>query len=161
VPLLSGFFSKDEILYRTYASGHTLLWSVGLVTSFLTAIYMFRLVFLTFHGERADHLPSGEAASPVAHPEPAGAADLSGPGGHGSHLHDAPFAMAFALVVLAAGSALAGYAGLPRVLGGANRFERFLDSSLTARQRADATPAGAAAAVRHSTGEESDHVSEA
>src|SRR5437868_2511893 len=46
VPLLSGFFSKDEILYRTYAGGHTLLWVVGLLTSLLTAIYMFRLVYL-------------------------------------------------------------------------------------------------------------------
>ena len=52
VPGLAGFFSKDEILFRTYAGGHTLLWSVGLLTSLLTAIYMFRLVFLTFHGER-------------------------------------------------------------------------------------------------------------
>src|SRR5204862_5140150 len=53
VPLLSGFFSKDEILYRTMAGGHTLLWFVGIVTSLLTAIYMFRVVFLTFHGSRA------------------------------------------------------------------------------------------------------------
>ncbi len=52
-PLLSGFFSKDEILYRTYASGHTVLWLLALLTSLLTAIYMFRLVFLAFHGERA------------------------------------------------------------------------------------------------------------
>src|SRR5581483_10510293 len=52
VPLLSGFFSKDEILFRTFASGRSVLWIVGLVTSLLTAIYMFRLVFLAFHGER-------------------------------------------------------------------------------------------------------------
>ena len=53
VPLLSGFFSKDEILYQTFSTGHTVLWAIGAVTSLLTAIYMFRLVFLTFHGERA------------------------------------------------------------------------------------------------------------
>ena len=52
VPGLAGFFSKDEILFRTFASGHTVLWVVGLLTSLLTATYMFRLVFLTFHGER-------------------------------------------------------------------------------------------------------------
>src|SRR5207237_2676887 len=46
VPGLAGFFSKDQILYETFASGHTILWIVGLVTSLLTAIYMFRLVFL-------------------------------------------------------------------------------------------------------------------
>ena len=52
VPLLSGFFSKDEILYRTFASGHTVLWLIGAITSLMTAFYMFRLVFLAFHGER-------------------------------------------------------------------------------------------------------------
>ena len=52
VPLLAGFFSKDEILFRTFASGHLLLWVVGTVTSFLTAVYMFRLVFMAFHGTR-------------------------------------------------------------------------------------------------------------
>jgi NADH-quinone oxidoreductase subunit L len=96
-PFLAGFFSKDEILYRAFASGHTALWIVGLLTSLLTAIYMFRLVFMAFHGERR------------------GAA-------HG-HVHDAPPAMAFALVVLAVGSVVAGYAGI----GG--WFERFLEPS--------------------------------
>src|SRR5262249_25242309 len=61
VPLLSGFFSKDEILYRTYAGGHTWLWLLGVATSFLTAIYMFRLVFLTFHGKRAPAVIAAEA----------------------------------------------------------------------------------------------------
>ena len=59
VPLLAGFFSKDEILYKTfvgtqYSHGSMVLWIVGAITSLLTAIYMFRLVFLTFHGERRD-----------------------------------------------------------------------------------------------------------
>ena len=45
---------------ETFASGHTLLWVVGLLTSLLTAIYMFRLVFLAFHGER-------RAAATAAH----------------------------------------------------------------------------------------------
>ncbi len=53
----SGFFSKDEILFRTFASGRTVLWAVGLLTAFLTATYMFRLVFLTFHGERRHDAP--------------------------------------------------------------------------------------------------------
>ena len=46
VPVLSGFFSKDEILFRTFASGHQILWVIGLLTALLTATYMFRLVFL-------------------------------------------------------------------------------------------------------------------
>src|SRR6185295_17238919 len=103
VPFLSGFFSKDEILYRTFESGRLLLWVVGLLTSLLTAIYMFRLVFLAFHGPRAESAPpAGEGAhgSAPAH-------------GHHDHLHDAPPAMALALIVLAIGSAAAGYAGVP------------------------------------------------
>ncbi len=63
-PLLSGFFSKDEILYRTYVDGQTVLWAVGLLTSLLTAIYMFRVVYLAFHGE-----PATAALAPQ-HPAP-------------------------------------------------------------------------------------------
>jgi NADH-quinone oxidoreductase subunit L len=67
VPALSGFFSKDEILFKTFTSAetpaHTLLWGIGIVTSLLTATYMFRLVFLTFHGERRHDAP---AAAPAA-----------------------------------------------------------------------------------------------
>src|SRR5205085_659060 len=97
VPGLAGFFSKDEILFRTYAGGHTVLWVVGLLTSLLTAIYMFRLVFLAFHGERAEvaHADDAHGDHASAH----GSASAHG-GGH-SHLHDAPPAMAIALVVLA------------------------------------------------------------
>ena len=52
VPPLAGFFSKDEILLHTFVSGHLILWVIGVLTALLTATYMFRLVFLTFHGER-------------------------------------------------------------------------------------------------------------
>ena len=62
VPGLAGFFSKDEILYRTFAGGHTVLWAVGALTSLMTAFYMFRLVFLAFHGERRQPARSGSAA---------------------------------------------------------------------------------------------------
>ncbi len=68
---------------------------------------MFRLVFLTFHGE-----PRGEAAA--------------------GHLHDAPVPMAVALIALAIGSALAGYLGIPAVLGGSDWFARFLAPSFAA-----------------------------
>src|SRR6476660_8038599 len=93
VPGLAGFFSKDEILFRTYAGGHTLLWSFGLLTSLLTAIYMFRLVFLTFHGERAalreapEHLstPAPQHLSTPAPQHPSTPAPQ-----HHTHLHDAP-----------------------------------------------------------------------
>jgi NADH-quinone oxidoreductase subunit L len=104
------------------------LWIVGLLTSLLTAIYMFRLVFLAFHGERAPapaapaHPEEEEPAAP-SHPAPA----------HGApshrHVHDAPPAMAFVLIVLAIGSVVAGYAGVPPGLGGSNWFEHFLAPS--------------------------------
>jgi NADH-quinone oxidoreductase subunit L len=137
VPGLSGFFSKDEILFRTFSSGHTMLWIGGLVTSLLTAIYMFRLVFLAFHGERR---------GPVAHADEHHPAAATGHGGGHGHLHDAPPAMAVALVVLAIGSVLAGYVGVPHAIGGANRLEAYLAPSFTVSADRDgaAEPAGAA-----------------
>jgi NADH-quinone oxidoreductase subunit L len=118
VPGLAGFFSKDEILYRAYAGGHTWLLAVGMFTSLMTAVYMFRLVFLAFHGERRtdpDSSLPALSAPPALPAVPAHHAD--------GHLHDAPPAMAVALVVLALGSVAAGWVGL----GG--RFERFLEPS--------------------------------
>jgi len=137
VPLLSGFFSKDEILFRTFSSGHTLLWAVGLLTSLLTAIYMFRVVFLTFHGSRgsqdgAQGAHGAHHANPehVEHPaNPANPANFEHPA---HHLHDAPPAMALALLVLAGGSVIAGYAGLPELLGGGNWFAHYLEPSFGA-----------------------------
>jgi NADH-quinone oxidoreductase subunit L len=168
-PLLAGFFSKDEILYLTFTSDHgaaRLLWAVGAVTSLLTAIYMFRLVILTFHGERrtaapvpahpeeeepaahftdtpakvppggahlttpADraHQPSGASSAHAAHGT---AAHGHGAGGHGHHgdPHDAPWSMALPLIILAIGSVLAGYVGIPYALGGHNWLHGFLEPS--------------------------------
>ncbi len=131
VPGLAGFFSKDEILYRTYTSGHTVLWVLGVLTSFMTAIYMFRLVFMTFHGERAVVAAEAHGGGHSHGGHAAHGHDAHGHA-HGSHLHDAPKPMAFALVVLAIGSVLAGYVGVPHALGGSNEIETFLESSFTA-----------------------------
>ena len=95
VPFLSGFFSKDEILYNAFVMQHAsgavppwlykLYFGLGMVAALLTAIYMFRLYFLTFSGElRSD-----------AHP------------------HESPPTMTIPLIVLAVGAAVAGYIGLP------------------------------------------------
>ena len=125
VPGLAGFFSKDEILFETFLHGHQILWGVGVLTSLLTATYMFRLVHLTFHGEErfgaaAAH---GQDAHDHAHPshQP-----------HPSHLHDAPAPMAFALIVLAIGSVLAGYVGVPHALGGHNNLGAWLEPAFQA-----------------------------
>ena len=127
VPGLAGFFSKDEILFKTFSGGHTILWVVGMLTSLLTAAYMFRLVFLTFHGERRHAVAADGHAAPDAHGD-------SGHGAHGGghHLHDAPKPMAFALIALALGSVLAGYIGMPQALGGSNRLEAWLEPSFAA-----------------------------
>ena len=160
-PFLSGFFSKDEILWRTFTAHepgfHLVLYVIGLITALLTATYMFRLVFLTFHGERRADEHAGdhpEEEEPVRHPAHAArssehpapgtqhpstrpSASL-GAGVHGaddrdSHgLHDAPPSMAFALIVLAIGSVLAGYIGVPHALGGNNWIETFLHPAFLA-----------------------------
>ncbi|MEX1130024.1 MAG: NADH-quinone oxidoreductase subunit L, partial [Vicinamibacterales bacterium] len=119
-PFLSGFFSKDEILWRTFTAHepgfHTLLYVIALITALLTATYMFRLVFLAFHG------PSTRPAASLG----------AGDHGHGGHLHDAPPSMAFALIVLAIGSVVAGYIGVPHALGGSNWIETFLHPAFLA-----------------------------
>jgi NADH-quinone oxidoreductase subunit L len=148
VPALSGFFSKDEILFRTFTGtqatgnqGYPVLWALGVLTSLLTAIYMFRLVFLAFHGERrlarageqparahvSDHPEEAEPAAHLARPAPAAHDSHAAHGGHG--VHDAPPSMAVPLIVLAIGSVLAGYVGVPHALGGSNRLEQFLHPS--------------------------------
>jgi NADH-quinone oxidoreductase subunit L len=104
VPFLSGFFSKDAILTHAYAQGQYFIWALGLMGAVLTAFYMFRLVFLTFFGQ--------ERLDPHAK----------------EHLHESPRVMTVPLVVLAFFSIVAGYVGLPVVLGKkANLFSRFLD----------------------------------
>jgi len=105
-PFLSGFFSKDEILWQVWSSNHgayRLLWYVAFGTALMTAFYMFRLVYLTFFGEsRMSH--------EVEH-----------------HVHESPKSMTVPLVVLAFCSIFAGYLGVPHALGGSNRFEKYLE----------------------------------
>ena len=105
VPGLSGFFSKDEILAAAFASGHYVVWALGLVGATMTAFYMFRLIFLTFYGR--------ERLGPEAR----------------SHLHESPAVIIVPLYLLAILSIVGGYAGLPPVLGGKDWFSRFLESS--------------------------------
>jgi NADH-quinone oxidoreductase subunit L len=140
IPPLAGFFSKDEILFETFARGYQWLWVVGIITSFLTATYMWRLVHLTFHGPfRFSPAPvdaSVHAVQSTVHGH--GGAETAAPGHapapthHGVHLHEAPPAMAIALVVLALGSVAAGFVGVPHALGGSNEFGRFLEPAFEA-----------------------------
>lgn len=108
-PLLSGFFSKDEILWRAWVDGSPLLWAIGLITAFMTALYTFRLVFMVFWGEsRVD--------KKVA-----------------AHVHESPPVMTTPLVVLAILSLVAGLIGLP---AGLSLLEPFLAPSVAAEAAA-------------------------
>jgi NADH-quinone oxidoreductase subunit L len=148
-PFLSGFFSKDEILFRTFTSNNPyrlLLWGIGMVTSLLTATYMFRLVFLTFHGERrvsAQASAHPEEEEPAAHGAHATHGSHHGAHDHGHAPHDAPPSMAIPLIVLAIGSIFAGYVGVPHALKGSNQIERFLEPSFEVSAASRSLEAGA------------------
>ena len=105
VPMFSGFFSKDEILWKAYSSpsGSWILWALGLLTAFLTAFYMFRLWFMTFFGDFRG------AQAPEAH-------------GHEPHVHESPKVMLVPLAILAVLSIVGGYVGWP----GHSLFDKFL-----------------------------------
>ena len=63
-PLVTaGYFSKDEILWQAYASGHSGLFLAGLTGAFLTPLYTFRLIFTVFHGEPKMHARRGQGAT--------------------------------------------------------------------------------------------------
>ena len=104
-PPLSGFFSKDEILFQAVVSPHGSagLWLFLWVGAAVTSFYMFRLVFVTFFGDARD---------PHLH----------------DHAHESPAVMTVPLVLLALGAALVGFLGIPESWGlGHNLFERFLE----------------------------------
>jgi NADH-quinone oxidoreductase subunit L len=104
VPFLSGFFSKDAILTSAFANGQYVVWILGILGAVLTAFYMFRLIFLTFHGK--------ERLEPEVK----------------AHLHESPKIMTVPLAILAFFAVIAGYIGLPVVLGkNVNWFNNFLE----------------------------------
>jgi NADH-quinone oxidoreductase subunit L len=104
VPFFSGFFSKDAILTKAFAQGQYVIWGMGIMGAVLTAFYMFRLIFLTFHGE--------ERLDPEVK----------------KHIHESPKSMTIPLVILAFFSVVAGYVGLPVVFGEKlNFFGKFLE----------------------------------
>ena len=133
----AGFFSKDEILAKAFTAGYTdlngfstvysLLWVLAVAGAVLTAFYMFRLVYMTFHGEFR--------------------------GGHEAehHLHESPWTMTMPLQVLGVLSIVGGFLGFPGQLFGRpelNRIEQFLEPVIlpigaivrTARSTAPSTP---------------------
>ncbi len=64
IPPLAGFFSKDEILANAFAYS-SFIWVMGAIAAGFTAFYMFRLYFMTFHGEyRGAHVVGIEESEP-------------------------------------------------------------------------------------------------
>ena len=70
LPLITaGFYSKDEILWEAFASGHSGLLYAGLAGAFMTSLYTFRLIFIAFHGEAKTEAHAGHG---IAHNLPLG-----------------------------------------------------------------------------------------
>jgi NADH-quinone oxidoreductase subunit L len=101
----AGFFSKDAILAAAWEHHKIGLFTVGLLTALLTAFYMSRLFFLAFFGEYR-----GPAAGDHGHGHHD---DAHGHGG----VHESPPSMLVPLVLLAIGSAVAGFIHIPEVVG--------------------------------------------
>ena len=93
IPFLSGFFSKDEILWRAYQHGDLgkFLWFLGTVAALLTAFYSWRLIYMTFHGK------------------------FRGTPEQEKHLHESQPVITVPLWCLAIGAVFAGYVGVPPI----------------------------------------------
>jgi NADH-quinone oxidoreductase subunit L len=97
----AGFFSKDEILAHVFEH-NKIMWGLGLVTSMMTAFYMFRLLFVTFFGKfRGTHEQE-------------------------HHLHESPASMTVPLMILAVLSAVGGFMNIPHALGGGESLAHFM-----------------------------------
>ncbi|MCP5003204.1 MAG: NADH-quinone oxidoreductase subunit L, partial [Planctomycetes bacterium] len=89
IPPFAGFFSKDEILLEAYTRGNLIFWGLGAFAALLTAFYMFRLLFMTFHGKSRMDKQVEE------------------------HVHESPMNMLLPLMVLALLSVVGGFLGFP------------------------------------------------
>ncbi len=162
-PLLSGFFSKDEILYQAFTShspAGKLVWVVGVVTSLLTSFYMFRLWFKTFfglprfaenafahHSENEDlalvHSRRDTKHTMVEEPE-----HDAGQAAHSHGVHESPLVMTVPLMLLALLAVVGGYVGVPVAFGGHNAFEHFLQPVFAAYGSGQPTPEPSAPAYQ-------------
>ena len=113
VPIFAGFFSKDEILWKTWSapafslpstSFSKLLWFIGAITAFLTAVYMTRMMVMTFWGnERFRDTHAVKQQEPDPHHGPVTP-------------HESPWVMTVPLIVLAVLSTIGGFIGVPYAL---------------------------------------------
>ncbi len=125
IPGFSGFFSKDEILWKAFASGHTTIWVIAALAAGMTAFYMFRLVYLTFHGNFRF-------------------------GRKDEHPHESPKVMTVPLIILAVLSVIGGYVGIPGVLRGGNHIETWFDPVFEKSQELSVSTSSLAGEQAHS-----------
>jgi NADH-quinone oxidoreductase subunit L len=102
-PLLSGFFSKDEILAHAFEQNKA-VWTILFISSLLTAFYMFRLVYLTFFSS------------------------FRGTEETRSHIHESPWTITVPLIVLCVLSVVGGLLGLPAVFHVSHWLDTYLSS---------------------------------
>ena len=101
LPPFAGFFSKDEILAKVWMYS-PIMFVILAITSVLTAVYMFRLYWLTFYGE------------------------FRGSEHQKNHLHESPVTMTLPLIVLAVLSAVGGFIGMPELFHAPHFLNEFL-----------------------------------
>jgi NADH-quinone oxidoreductase subunit L len=145
IPIWAGFFSKDEILWKTWSSHiegvspgfNKALWFVGAVTALLTAVYMTRLMVMTFWGKERFHVAQIDNLRQESSNSHEAQIDSL------RHTpHESPLSMTIPLIVLALLSTFGGLVGVPYALssltGGhpENYFEQTLEPVVSARPRA-------------------------
>ena len=167
IPFFAGFFSKDEILYRTFAAdnyfpqkpfpGEEILWTIATITAVLTAVYMTRMMIMTFWGKERFHdaLPdadhTGDPASAeetafatgAAHDDTSHDQDEHHGLPHDFKPHESPWSMTVPLIVLGILSAFGGLVGVPYAMssllssGEVNVFEHVLEPVVAKEARAN------------------------
>ncbi len=145
-PWMNGFYSKDEILWKAFTSDHLalfghpapwlgpLIYAIGIVTAAGTSFYMFRSYYMTFTGEyRGSSGRHGEhGQDPHAATAAAPTHDAQGHGHHGGP-RESPWTITLVLSLLAAGSFLTLFLGIPAAWSGhAPLLERWLEPSIPA-----------------------------
>ncbi len=107
-PIFSGFFSKDEILWKAFASGHKALWAIGAFAALLTSFYMFRLIYVAFLG----NFRGGEKEE--------------------EGLHESPRSMTVPLTILGVLAAVGGFIGIPHIFHLPNVLDKLLEPMIPA-----------------------------
>jgi NADH-quinone oxidoreductase subunit L len=172
-PLLSGFFSKDEILWKTWSSETAgtagvgkFLWVIGIITAGITAVYMTRLMVMTFWGAERFREAHDEGSKPhdahdASDSHHASEDFVDEEEEHEEHHHgpveprESPWTMTVPLVVLAILSVVGGWVGIPYALSGgavSNYFEQTLEPVVARPPELNESAAHGGGAIEHVAG---------